>query len=211
MPNPIATVRTARDDERDYRPSHEARWLARWAWRALHVFGWRVVLSQPVPAQCVVVIAPHTSNWDFFVGLLAKWVVAFPVRWIGKDSLFRWPVRGFLLRIGGIAVDRSRRHGLTEQLRDEFARSPVLRLVIAPEGTRSRTDYWKSGFYHLALATGLPLGLAFIDYRRREVGIATYLTLTGDAAVDMGAIAAFYAGCTARHPELQGPVRLREQ
>ncbi len=207
----IATVRIARDEERDYRPPFTAQWLARWSWRLLHALHWRVVLAQPVPSRCVIVIAPHTSNWDFVIGLLAKWVVGFPVRWIGKDSLFRWPfMRGFLLRIGGIPVDRSRHQGLTGQLREAFDQAPVLRLVIAPEGTRSRTEHWKSGFYHLALATRLPLGLAFIDYATREVGIGGYLALTGENAADMRAIAGFYAHCIGRHPQRQGPVRLHE-
>jgi 1-acyl-sn-glycerol-3-phosphate acyltransferase len=209
-PSP-APERTEVHVDRDYRPPAHAPWLARASRRVLAACGWRVVLATPVPSQCVIVIAPHTSNWDFFVGLLAKWTLDLPVRWIGKHTIFRWPVRGFLLRIGGIPVDRRRRHGLIERLAGEFETSLVLRLVIAPEGTRSRTGYWKSGFYHLALATRVPLGLAYLDYRRREVGVGGYLALSGDVARDMETIAAFYAGCTARRPEQQGPVQLRDE
>lgn len=164
-----------------------------------------------MPERCVVIFYPHTSNWDFAIGLLTKWAVAIRFNWVGKDSLFHWPLGPLLRSLGGIPVNRRERTQLVERLAAELARRPVLRVVITPEGTRARTEHWKSGFYHLAKVARVPLALAFIDYTRREIGIGAYRTLTGDAAADMAAIASFYAGRTGFHPEQQGPVRLRDE
>ncbi|HEV2220050.1 MAG TPA: 1-acyl-sn-glycerol-3-phosphate acyltransferase [Casimicrobiaceae bacterium] len=181
---------------------------ARIAWRVQRATGWSTILARPVPARCVVVFFPHTSNWDFVVGLLAKWAIGIEVRWIAKDSLFGTPLAPLLRRWGGIPVNRRQRSGMVGRLCDEFAAHDRFRVVIAPEGTRSRTRGWKSGFYRLALAAHVPLGLAYIDYRRREVGIGAWIRLTGDEAADMAAIAGFYRDKAARRPDCVGPIRL---
>ena len=174
----------------------------------LRLLRWRVVLAQPVPMRCVIVIAPHTSNWDFVIGLAAKWYIGIHFRFFGKDTLVRWPLAGALVRWGGIPVDRRASHGVIATLAARFREEPDFRLVIAPEGTRSRTAHWKSGFYHLARAAGVPIGLAFIDYARREIGIGAYVDLTGDEAADMAGVAAFYAAKVGKRPANAGPVRL---
>src|SRR5512140_3135224 len=131
---------------------------------------WSVEFRWPPSPKCVVIFYPHTSNWDFVIGVLAYLSAGWPVRWCGKDSLFVWPL-GILMRaLGGIAVNRRERTGFVGQFKREFERADKLHLAIAPEGTRARTDHWKSGFYHLALATGVPVGLAYIDYPSRRVG-----------------------------------------
>jgi 1-acyl-sn-glycerol-3-phosphate acyltransferase len=135
-------------------------------------------------------------------------VIGIRVRWIAKDSLFRTPLAPLFRRWGGIPVDRRQRSGLVGRLREQFAANDEFRVAIAPEGTRSRTEGWRSGFYSLALAAGVPLGLACIDYRRREIGIGAWITLTGDVEADMAVIAGFYRDRTARRPEQVGPVRL---
>ncbi|HQR11766.1 MAG TPA: 1-acyl-sn-glycerol-3-phosphate acyltransferase [Casimicrobiaceae bacterium] len=180
----------------------------RFAALALKLAGWRVVLAQPVPARCVVVFYPHTSNWDFPYGLMAKWLVGVHFRFIGKETLFAKPFLGrWLRRWGGIPVDRSGGTGVIAKLAAQFAANEDFKLVVAPEGTRSRTDRWKSGFYHLARAANVPLALSFIDYRRRETGVGGYLDLTGDIDADLADIAAFYSDKTARRPEGASPVR----
>ena len=158
--------------------------------------------------RCVVVFYPHTSNWDFLIGLLAKWATGIHFRFVGKDSLFAGPLGPLMRRWGGIPVDRSRPTGVIARLAQAFAENEDFRLAIAPEGTRRRMERWKSGFYHLARAARVPLGLAFIDYRRREVGVGGFLELTGDVDADMARIAAFYADKEARRPENAGPIRL---
>ena len=184
--------------------------LARLAWRSLGIVGWRVVLAQPVPMKCVIVFYPHTSNWDFPIGLLAKWIVGIDFRWVGKDSLFATPLAGVLRHWGGIPVNRRESTGFVRQMRAALDAQDDFRLVITPEGTRSRVPHWRSGFWHLARESRVPIGLGFIDYAEREVGIGTWVEATDDAAADLARMAAFYAGHTARRPEHAGPVRLKE-
>jgi 1-acyl-sn-glycerol-3-phosphate acyltransferase len=183
----------------------------RWARRLLAAAGWSVEIVWPPVPRCVIIVYPHTSNWDFVVGYLAKLAVGLPVQWMGKDTLFRWPAARLLRRMGGIPVNRRERTGLTERLAGELRRRRRMWLAIAPEGTRARTDHWKSGFYHLALAAGVPVGLAFIDYRTKVVGLETYLSLTGDVERDLTRVRQAYAGKVGRHPERAGAIRLGGQ
>jgi 1-acyl-sn-glycerol-3-phosphate acyltransferase len=110
--------------------------------------------------------------------------------------------------MGGIPVNRRERTGLIAQLQGEFERRDWMWLAIAPEGTRSHVAHLKSGFYRLAIAAGVPVGLAFIDYRTRVVGLRTYVALTGDPDADMARIREVYAGKVGKHPELAGELRL---
>src|SRR5712691_7887402 len=137
-----------------------ARWL-------LALAGWSVDLPWPPEPRGIIVVYPHTSNWDFVVGILAL-------------------------------------------LAAEFRRRSWLWLALAPEGTRARTEHWKSGFYHLALAAGVPVGLGFLDYGRRVAGVTSWLWLSGDQGEDLAHIRAFYADKTGLHPALAGEIRLRD-
>ena len=181
---------------------------ARAAWALLRAFGWRVVLATPVPAKCVIAFYPHTSNWDFPVGLAAKWVVDIDFRWVGKDSLFATPFAALFRRWGGIPVNRRESTGFVAQMHDALRRHDDFRLVIAPEGTRAAAPHWKSGFWHLARAAGVPIGLAFVDYASREIGIGAWLDTTDDAHADVARMAAFYGRFTGRREANAGPVRL---
>jgi 1-acyl-sn-glycerol-3-phosphate acyltransferase len=174
----------------------------------LRSFGWRSVFASLPSPKGIIVLYPHTSNWDFIIGVLYKIGAGLPARWMGKDTLFRWPFRRLLLRIGGIPVNRRERSGLVDAMLAEFARNERMWLAVTPEGTRSRTDHWKSGFYRIALAAGLPIGLGYIDYATRTVGVDTYLNLTGDPTQDFARIRAFYAGKQGRRPENTGEIRL---
>lgn len=181
------------------------------AW-LLRMAGWRVVLAQPVPERCVAIFYPHTSNWDTAIGLCAKFMIGLKIRFVGKDTLFATPVLGpLLVRWGGVPVDRRAPAAFVRQMEHAFAENAQFRLAIAPEGTRSRTEYWKSGFYRLARAAGVPLLLAYIDYPRREIGVGACLELTGSVDQDMARIRAFYAGKRGRHAAKQSPIRLREE
>jgi 1-acyl-sn-glycerol-3-phosphate acyltransferase len=180
------------------------------AW-LLRLAGWRVVYVPPPGPKSVIVVYPHTSNWDFPIGFLARAVAGVRCHFVAKDTLFRGPFGRWLARVGGIPVNRREHTGLIGQLAEEFARRDEFHLVFTPEGTRSRTEYWKSGFYRLALAVRVPVGLSFIDYGAREVGIGAWIDLSGDAAADMERVRAFYAGKRGRRPELAGPVRLAEE
>jgi len=171
--------------------------------------GWKPVLVPPPGPKGVLVVYPHTSNWDFIVGVLYKIGVGLPVRWIGKDTLFRWPLRWFFVRLGGIPINRRERSGLVAAMLAEFGRQDWMWLAVAPEGTRSRTDHWKSGFYRIAVEGRLPVGLGYIDYPTRTLGIDTYLELTGDPERDLERIRAFYADKRGRRPENAGDIALR--
>jgi 1-acyl-sn-glycerol-3-phosphate acyltransferase len=175
----------------------------------LRLAGWRLAYRAPPGPKGVIVVYPHTSNWDFPVGMLYKLGVGLPVHWMGKDTIFRWPVRWLFQRLGGIPVNRREHTGFVESMLAAFAARDWMWLVLAPEGTRSYTDYWKSGFYRIAVAGRLPIGLGYIDWSTRTVGVDTYLELSGDMAADMHRFAEFYAGKRGRRPALAGPVRLR--
>jgi 1-acyl-sn-glycerol-3-phosphate acyltransferase len=179
--------------------------LATWI---LSLFGWRAEVVPPPGPKGIIVVYPHTSNWDFPIGYLTKMVMGIPISFVGKDSLFRGPMGVLLRRMGGIPANRRERTGLIGELVAEFRRRDWMWLAIAPEGTRSHVPHWKSGFYRLALEAGVPVGLAFIDYRTRTVGLREYVTLTGDRPADMARIRAAYAGKVALRPERAGEIQL---
>ncbi|MGZ6123694.1 MAG: 1-acyl-sn-glycerol-3-phosphate acyltransferase [Myxococcales bacterium] len=176
----------------------------------LALFGWRVDVRWPPPPKAVIAVYPHTSNWDFVIGILARAAVGLPVSWIGKDTIFSWPFRALFRKLGGIPVDRHQHHGVVGQIQAEFARRPFFWLAIAPDGTRAHTDHLRSGFYRLACATGVPLGLGYLDYGRRIVGIGDWIDLSGNQDDDLARLRAFYAGRTALHPAQAGEIRFRD-
>jgi 1-acyl-sn-glycerol-3-phosphate acyltransferase len=183
--------------------------LQRFAAALLRLAGWRTVNAEPPGPKAVIVFYPHTSNWDFIIGMLFRIAVGFPAHWAAKHTVFRPPLGGLMRRLGGIPVDRRASHGTVGELSQEFERAEQLYLAIAPEGTRSHTDRWRSGFYHLALRAEVPIGLAFIDYPRREIGIAGYVHLCGDADKDVQTLREFYATKQGRYPHKQGEIRFK--
>ncbi len=201
----MATATTAPVSPRPAPPGLR-RWLAG---ALLRLLGWRLDVTWPDVPRCIIIVYPHTSNWDFLVGYLAKVAAGVSGQWIGKDTIFRWPVAGLLRRMGGIPVNRREPSGLIRRLAAEFEQRPSLWLVMAPEGTRSRTGYLKSGFYRLALAAGVPVGLAVMDWGRRVLTLRTYLSLSGEEALDLARIREAYAGATGLHPEQASPIRFQ--
>jgi len=179
----------------------------------LRLAGWRILFDGLPAAQGVAVIYPHTSNWDFIIGLLAKWGIGIPVKFWGKASLFNAPLLGRWMRwVGGVPVDRSHASGvvgsMAQTLRDARRDGRFLWLALAPEGTRRHTDGWRSGFYHVALAAQVPLALVCLDYARREVGFVGYLRLSGDRDADMAAIATAFEHRSGLRPAQAAPIRL---
>ena len=192
------------------RPPALPTWGQRTSLRLLNMIGWNVYFK-PLPGpHGIAVVYPHTSNNDFFVGLLAKWAVGLQFRWLAKDSLFRGPM-GVLMRYwGGVAVDRSAPQGAIRRLAENMLASKWFWLAITPEGTRGYRPYWKSGFYRIALAARVPVLLVAIDYGKKVVDVTRTLVLTGDEAADMAAIAAAYDGVKAKFPRDAAPIRLAE-
>lgn len=184
-----------------------------WAGRLLRWVGWRIEFDGLPARQGVIAVYPHTSNWDFPIGLLTKWAVGLPARFWAKDSLFRLPLIGaFMRRVGGIAVDRSAANGLVgstvQQMESARRRGEWFWLAVAPEGTRRAVPGWKSGFYRVALGADVPLCVASIDYGRRVVRVADFLSLSGDEAQDMARVAACLDGVRGLHPDAAAPIRL---
>jgi 1-acyl-sn-glycerol-3-phosphate acyltransferase len=180
---------------------------------ALRLAGWRLVFNGLPAQQGVLIVYPHTSNWDFVFGILAKWGMGMTVTFWGKESLFKVPLLGRWLRwLGGVPVDRASANGIVGQMARDLGaareQGRFLWLVLAPEGTRARANAWRSGFYHVARDAGVPLGLAFIDYGRREVGVEHFMMLSGDVIADMAEIRQQLSTRTGRHPERAAPIQL---
>jgi len=169
----------------------------------LKMIGWRREGSLPDIPKYVIIVAPHTSNWDFPIGLAFALDLKLKGYWLGKDSLFRWPFHGFVRWLGGIPIDRSRSSDVVAQIVKLFNERAKLTMVVAPEGTRKKVAYWKSGFYHIARGAGVPVVLAFIDYLRRAGGIGPVFKPTGNIETDMEFIRSFYEKVTGKYPEKQ--------
>lgn len=180
--------------------------LARFIVRLL---GWQIEDKRPAVPKYVIVGAFHTTNWDFPLALLLTGAMGIDIHWIGKDSLFRGPMGWVMRRLGGIAVDRSARHNMVQQVVDIFETRDRLVLVIAPEGTRSKSAYWKTGFYYIALGAQAPIALGYVDYKRKIGGIGGSFMPTGDIHADMETIRAFFADKTPKYPEKAGAILLR--
>jgi 1-acyl-sn-glycerol-3-phosphate acyltransferase len=194
--------------EHQLRPEDLPTWGQRTSLRILHLFGWRVRFK-PLPGpHGIAVVYPHTSNWDFIVGLFGKWAIGLEFRWLAKNSLFRGPMGVVMRYWGGIPVDRSAPQGATQKLAQNMLASTWCWVAITPEGTRSYRPHWKSGFYRLALAAKVPVLLVYMDYRAKVLSVADCIELTGDEDADMAAIARVYEGHYALYPDLAAPVRL---
>jgi 1-acyl-sn-glycerol-3-phosphate acyltransferase len=118
----------------------------------------------PDCGKLVIIAAPHTSNWDFVFGMTGAFALGLELHWMGKHTLFKPPLGGVMRWLGGLAIDRRAAHGVVEQVADEFARRGQLLLVVTPEGTRSKVERWKTGFWHIARAAGVPILLGGLDY-----------------------------------------------
>ncbi|MFM5886584.1 MAG: 1-acyl-sn-glycerol-3-phosphate acyltransferase [Novosphingobium sp.] len=164
--------------------------------------GWTLVDVHPVPKKCVILGAPHTTNWDFVFFLGATHECGIKPSFMGKLSLFKWPMTRFMLDMGGVPVDRSRRANYVDQVVDAFARRDELALVIAPEGTRGAITAWRSGFYHIAHGAGVAIVPAWVDNAAMTGGIGPAIMPSGDFAADLRRIADFYRSVMPDHPKL---------
>lgn len=170
-----------------------------------------VVEEEPPKGPAVLIGAPHTSNWDFILMLAIAGRTGMKFRWLGKSSLFKWPLGGMLRKMGGIPVDRSSSHGLVDRMVAMLDTEEDQILAITPKGTRGRREYWKSGFYRIATAAQVPVVLCFVDGSSNTTGLGPTMFLSGDAHEDMDVIRAFYAGKTGVRPQLTSVPRLRDE
>ena len=171
------------------------RALGRALWRWL---GWRFEGQFPDLPKLVVIIAPHSSGWDFLIGISVVLAMGLEIHYLGKIELFRWPLGPLMRALGGIPIDRTQARGMVEQVAGEFERRERFVLALAPEGTRRPGATWKTGFYQIAVAAGVPILAASFDWRTRTVRLHQPLQPTGDPAADLAAVRARYAGIARR-------------
>lgn len=187
--------------------------IERLAALALRLSGWRVVGTRPAAPRFVMIVAPHTSNWDFPVGLACGYGAGILSRWpygfFVKAELFRGPLAPLLRTLGGIPIDRRATHDAVRRSVEILLARDRYMLVITPEGTRRRTEGWRSGFYYIARAAGLPVVPVSFDYARRECRLGPAVELSGEPKVDLEALRRFYNGVTAKRPDRFGPIRFR--
>jgi 1-acyl-sn-glycerol-3-phosphate acyltransferase len=175
--------------------------------RALGTLGlwllrWRVEGGFPDVPKMVIIVAPHTSNWDFFVGLFAALALDIDARWFGKHTIFRGPLAPILRSLGGIPVDRGTSQHVVAQWVAAFANRERMVVGMAPEGTRGKVDTWRTGFWYLASRANVPVVPAALDYGARVATIAPAYWPTGDLESDLVRLKACFAHATPRHPEL---------
>lgn len=188
--------------------------MAYWFGRFLNaVFGWKVEGEIPPGVRkAVFIAAPHTSNWDLVHMLSIAFVLRVRLGWVGKHTMFEVPVLGWLLkRLGGVPVIRGQKRNQVDQLADVFGASESLFLALAPSGTRSLRDHWKSGFYHVAVAAEVPILCGYLDYTRKAGGIGPTLHPDGDLFADMDHLREFYEPIQGRRPELKSTIVLKEE
>lgn len=190
-------------------PAYSGRMIRRAVARVFWTFSRWTLRTEPAPvAPTVLVGAPHTSNWDFVLMLAIAWRLEIPIRWLGKDSLFRgW--RGPLMRrLGGIPVDRRDAGRVVAEVVARAHAGEVFGLVVTPDGTRGPHTHWKSGFYRIAREAGMTLTLGYVDRTTMTTGLGPTMELTGDVTADMDRIRAFYADKAGLRPELRVEPRL---
>jgi 1-acyl-sn-glycerol-3-phosphate acyltransferase len=180
---------------------------------SLHLAGWEFEGSLPDEKKYVCLAVPHTSNWDGLILVAVLQSLGLEMAWMIKGSWVDGPLGPALRRLGAVAIDRSRKSNVVQQMIAEFQRREHFALGIPPEGTRARAEYWKSGFYHIARGAQVPVVPGYIDYERKRAGLGPAIRLTGDVRADMDRIRAFYAGKKpiAFAPESFGPIRLLEE
>ena len=171
-------------------PQHAGRHLARWV---LRTAGWRLAGEIPDLSRAVLIAAPHSSWWDGVWGLLMKVAIGADVSFMAKRELFIGPLGWLLRKLGGIPIERSATHGLVEQMTDRLRGQPKLWVGIAPEGTRKRVERWKTGFWHIAHAAGVPIVPVYFHYPERTIGFGPVLQPGDDMKADLAALRAFYA------------------
>ena len=168
----------------------------------LKISGWKIDSSGlPESGNYFVIAAPHTSNWDFFVGISIAIQLRIRAYWIGKHTLFKGPMGVIGPWLGGIALDRSKQNNMVGACIQHYAKEDNIAFALAPEGTRSKVTRWKMGFYHIALGANVPVALAYFDYKEKTAGLGKLLHLSGDMDKDMATIENFYATIAAKYPD----------
>lgn len=177
----------------------------------LKIFGWTIDVQLPEEKKFILIGAPHTTNWDLPIALLCFWSIPIHLTWVGKKQLFIGPFNYLFRALGGIPVDRSIHTGFIGQIAHQFDIREEMIFGITPEGTRSRTEFWKTGFYYIAQQAKIPICFAYIDFPSRNIGFGEMLYPSGDIDKDFEKIKSFYKDKTGKYPENQGPIKMRDK
>jgi len=177
----------------------------------LKLLGWRLDERVPETRRYVLIAYPHTSNWDFVLGMLAKWALQLPLNWVAKHSMFWGPLKPMFIAMGGVPLDRAKTTGFIQKNIQLFSEREQFVLGLMPEGTRSKTDYWKSGFYHIAQGANVPIVLAYLDYKNKIIGIGKVIQTSGDIHADLEIIKEFYKDKIGYKPEKQSAISIAPQ
>jgi len=179
----------------------------------LRLLRWQFAPSDLPPPHAVILAVPHTTNLDGLLLVLLTRSIGMPGQWMVKDIWVKAPFGWLTRRVGAVGIDRGQANGVVGQMVDRFAETDEFRLLVPPEGTRSRVEHWKSGFYRIALEADVPIVPSYVDYRTRRGGFLPSIDLTGDMEIDMNAIRAAYpeASQMARHPDRVGPIGLSDE
>ena len=167
----------------------------------LKLLGWKMVNNVPEIKKAVIIVAPHTSLFDFFLGRFGFWYLGANSRMLIKKEAFKWPWGKLLRKVGGIPVNRGKSTKLTEVVADLFRKNDSLFITITPEGTRHLVKHWKRGFYYIADAAKVPIILGTLDYKNKIGGMIDVFYPTGDFEKDLPQIQEFYKNIAGRHPE----------
>lgn len=181
------------------------RWLS---YKVFRLLGWTVDGELPEESKFVIIGAPHTSNWDFFLFLAAMYHFNVRMSFLGKASLFRWPFGFMFEKVGGIPVDRAKAGGIVRQVKEAFDKANEMILVIAPEGTRKAAPKWKSGFVEIAARAEVPVVFAGVDGENRTLVISPAHYVGQDKSEFMDRVRDFYTEMPGIKPAFKGPVRL---
>ncbi len=167
----------------------------------LKLIGWKIVGRLPDEKKYMVIVAPHTTNWDLVIGLIARFAVGTKINFFAKQQVFFFPLGSFLRAIGGTPVDRSKKGNKVQQAVDTFKKNEELRIGLAPEGTRSPVKRWKEGFYHIAYQAHIPIVMIGFDYEKKEVQIQQPFWPTGDIEQEFPKIIAYFRTVKGRYPK----------
>ena len=163
--------------------------------------GFREEVSEPFPAKYIIALAPHTSNWDFIIGMLYCRAKDFNCNFLMKKEWFFWPLGKLMHKLGGIPVYRSKKTGLTDIVAEKAKEMDTFRLCITPEGTRKANKEWKKGFYYIALKANIPILLYGLDYKRKLIKCSRTFIPTGNVEKDMEEIKQYFTEFEGKHPE----------
>jgi len=166
------------------------------------LLGWKIVgdFSTEIK-KSVIIVVPHTSWHDFYLGVFTRRITKTNINWIGKRELFKWPFEGYFKYMGGVPIDRTPGQNKVDAIVSIFSNKEEFRLTIAPEGTRKKVDTWKTGYYYIAMAAKVPIVPVAFDYKTKTIMINKPFYPTGNIEADTVVLQSYYHGVEGKNPE----------